>query len=173
MSSLLKKDRKTIICDPDKCTGCEICEFVCSLVHEQEFNPYHANIRRVRIEPILNFALSCQFCKDPACIRACPQKALTQDDKTGRIIIDDAKCDGCAHCIKACQFGAVHMDLREEKARMCDQCKDIELNGQTGPQCVIYCPKEALEFTSLESFSDKVARKSVEMLLNAYLEGKE
>ncbi|MHA1767991.1 MAG: 4Fe-4S dicluster domain-containing protein [Promethearchaeota archaeon] len=168
--SLLKRDRKVIICDPDKCTGCEICEFVCAAVHHNSFNPYYSNIRRIRIEPILNFALTCQFCKDPPCVRSCPEKALTQDEKTGRIIIDDAKCDGCAHCIKACPFGAIHIDLIDEKARMCDQCKDIEINGQTGPQCVIYCPKEALEFTTLESYSDKVARKSVETLLKSYLE---
>ena len=72
--------QKHIIVDPDKCTGCEICEFVCSQVHTGAFNPYFSRIKAIRIEPIINFALGCQFCKDPPCVAVCPWKALEKDE---------------------------------------------------------------------------------------------
>lgn len=161
---MFKRDRKTVICDADLCTGCEICEFACSVMHDDVFQQMHSRIKRVRIEPVVNFSITCQFCKDAPCVRVCPEKSLTQDEDTGRIIVDDNKCDGCAFCIKACPFGAIHIDMRNEKARICDQCFEEE----EGPQCVKYCPKEALEFTTLEAFSDDKRRDSVEKLLREY-----
>lgn len=165
---MFKRDRKTIICDAEKCTGCEICEFVCSLTHEKVFQPYHSKIRRLRIEPIINFAITCQFCKDPPCIGSCPQKALTQDEKTGIIRIDENKCDGCGFCIKACPFGAIKMHLKKEKVIICNQCEGIE----GGPQCVKLCPREALEHTTLDAYADKVSKGAVEKLLKAYVADK-
>ncbi|MHA1144048.1 MAG: 4Fe-4S dicluster domain-containing protein [Candidatus Helarchaeota archaeon] len=163
---MFKRDRKTIICDAEKCTGCEICEFACSIEHDDVFQQMHSRIKRVRIEPIINFAISCQFCKDPACVRVCPQKALSQDDATGRILVDENKCDGCAFCIKACPFGAIIINMRNNKAQMCDQCYERE----DGPACVQYCPKEALIFTTLEAYADEKRFDSVEKLLKEYAE---
>ncbi|MHC1591384.1 MAG: 4Fe-4S dicluster domain-containing protein [Candidatus Helarchaeales archaeon] len=163
---MFKRDRKTIICDADKCTGCEICEFACSIEHEDVFQQMHSRIKRIRIEPVINFALTCQFCRDPPCVASCPQKALTQDEATGRIIVDDNKCDGCAFCIKACPFGAISINMRTDKAQMCDQCHDRE----EGPACVQYCPKEALVFMTLEEYAAQKRAESVERLLREYAE---
>ena len=30
---------KVLVVDPDKCTGCKVCEMICSLHHENEINP--------------------------------------------------------------------------------------------------------------------------------------
>ena len=45
---------KFIVCDPDKCVGCQICEFACSAVKEGVFQPLFSRIRTVRIEPVRN-----------------------------------------------------------------------------------------------------------------------
>ena len=74
--SASKKFHRFIFVDPNLCTGCEICEAVCSFVHDGEFNPLNTRIHRVRIEPIVNIALSCQKCEDAPCIRACMENAI-------------------------------------------------------------------------------------------------
>ena len=42
-------------------------------------------------------------------------------------------------------------------AEMCDQCKDEE----DGPQCVIWCPKDALELTTPDQRAQKARRKLI------------
>ncbi|MHA1229773.1 MAG: 4Fe-4S dicluster domain-containing protein [Candidatus Helarchaeota archaeon] len=153
--------QKHIIVDPEKCTGCEICEFVCSAAHIGAFNPYYSRIRAIRIEPIINFALGCQFCRDPPCAAVCPWNALEKDEETGIILVNSDKCVGCGFCVRACEFGAISMSLSDKIVLICDQCKDQE----DGPQCVKYCPREAISFETLDSFAQKERTKTTEKLI--------
>ena len=41
---------KTISVDPSKCTGCRLCELVCSVKNEGIANPYLARIHVVKWE---------------------------------------------------------------------------------------------------------------------------
>ena len=99
--------RKVIVCDQEKCTGCGICELVCSATKDKNFNPLTSQIRAVRIEPFIDVALACRFCEDAPCVAACPRDALRQNETTGIIIADEYKCNGCGWCIEACEFGAI------------------------------------------------------------------
>ncbi|MEA3459530.1 MAG: 4Fe-4S dicluster domain-containing protein, partial [Chloroflexota bacterium] len=90
-----------IVCDPDKCTGCRMCELACSMAQEGAFAPLLSRIRNVRIEPVIQMTVSCQLCKDPPCVIACPRKALSQSEETGIIIVDEDLCNGCGWCIEA------------------------------------------------------------------------
>ncbi|MBW1659925.1 MAG: 4Fe-4S binding protein, partial [Deltaproteobacteria bacterium] len=36
---------KILVIDPEKCTGCRLCEQVCSVKHERVVNPYRARIK--------------------------------------------------------------------------------------------------------------------------------
>lgn len=144
---------KFIISDPDKCTGCGICELICSASKDGAFNPKISRIRTVKIEPWVDMALVCRFCEDPACVRSCPRKALRQDEKDGLIVVDEIKCDGCGWCIEACKFGALALNPTKKAVVVCDLC-----GGD--PLCVKYCIAEALELTTLDAMSAK-ARKSV------------
>ncbi|MBD3350785.1 MAG: hypothetical protein GF364_04785, partial [Candidatus Lokiarchaeota archaeon] len=54
--------------DPRRCIGCEICESVCAFAHDEVFNPINSRINRIRIEPVINNAMSCLKCKDPDCV---------------------------------------------------------------------------------------------------------
>ena len=157
----LVSEDKIIYIDHDLCTGCEICEFVCSMTHEGSFNPYLSRIKAIRIEPVINWAIGCQFCTDAPCVNSCPRKALSKDEKTGIIILDEDKCTGCGFCVRACDFGAIQLSVKNGKPIVCDLCKDQE----DGPQCIIYCPKEAIKLTTLQSVAETSRRQTVKNLL--------
>jgi Fe-S-cluster-containing dehydrogenase component len=112
-------------------------------------------MRTVRAHKILMTAVACRTCEDPPCVIACPRDALTQDEKTGIIHIDASRCDGCAWCIEACDFGAISINPATKLAEICNMCEDVE----EGPQCVKWCPKEALELTTPDQQSQKTRHK--------------
>jgi len=144
-----------IACDPEKCVGCQICEYVCSHNKTGEFNTFRSRIRTVREHKILMTAVACRTCEDAPCVIACPRDALTQDSDTGVIRVDTGRCDGCAWCIEACDFGAISINPRTKLAEICDLCEDEE----DGPQCVKWCPKEALELTIPDRRAQRTRRK--------------
>jgi Fe-S-cluster-containing hydrogenase component 2 len=121
-----------------------LCEYVCSYTKEGEFNTYRSRIRTVRAHKILMTAVACRTCEDAPCVIACPRKALKQDPETGIIHLDPNLCDGCAWCVEACDFGAISINPATQLGAICDQCADEE----DGPQCVKWCPKDALELTT-------------------------
>ena len=138
-----------IASDSSLCTGCEICESVCSFVHDGEFNPINTRIHRVRIEPLLNAALTCQKCEDAPCIRVCGHKALYKD-KNGSIAVDTERCIGCGFCVRACDFGVISLHIESQKALICDLCEGMKEEfidpavGEKKPQCVEVCPQKAI-----------------------------
>ncbi len=144
-----------IACDPEKCVGCQICEYVCSHNKTGEFNTFRSRIRTIREHKILMTAVACRTCEDAPCVIACPRDALSQDPDTGVIRVDAGRCDGCAWCIEACDFGAISINPRTKLAEICDLCEDEE----DGPQCVKWCPKEALELTSPDRRAQRTRRK--------------
>jgi len=135
--------------------GCQLCEYICSYTKTGEFNTYRSLIRTVRAEEILIVAVACRTCEDAPCVIACPRDALSQDPLTGIIRIDASRCDGCAWCIEACDFGAILINAETKLAEICDLCEDQE----DGPQCVKWCPKEALELTTPDRRAQRARRK--------------
>lgn len=146
---------KYIACDAEKCVGCQLCEYICSYTKTGEFNTYRSRIRTVRSEEILITAIACRTCEDAPCVIACTRDAMKQDPETGVIHIDAARCDGCTWCIEACDFGAISINPVTKLAEVCDLCADHE----DGPQCVIWCPKDALELTTPDQRAQKARRK--------------
>lgn len=146
-----------IACDATKCIGCQLCEYVCSYTKTGEYNTYRSRIRTVRVDEILITAVACRTCEDAPCVIACTRSALTQDPETGIISIDAERCDGCAWCIEACDFGAISINPATKMAEICDQCQDEE----DGPQCVLWCPKDALELTTPDQRSQKARHKLI------------
>ncbi len=144
-----------ITCDPNKCVGCQLCEYICSYTKTGVFNTYRSRVRTVRAHKILMTAVACRTCEDAPCVIACPRSALTQDAVTGIIHVDASRCDGCAWCIEACDFGAISINPETKLTEICDQCEDEE----EGPQCVKWCPKEALELTTPDRRAQRSRRK--------------
>jgi len=154
-----------IVCDPDKCTGCNQCELMCSASKVGVFDPARARIRTVRIEPVVMMSIACRLCEDAPCVVACPRKALTQDPETGVIHVDTDLCDGCAWCIEACDFGAISLNPQTKRVEICDLCADKD-----EPQCVLICQKEALALSTPEQVARQARKEVVRQLLKELLE---
>jgi carbon-monoxide dehydrogenase iron sulfur subunit len=151
--------RKFVVSDSERCIGCQICEYVCSAVKEGGFNPLLSRIRTVRIEPAFNISMACRLCEDPTCVKSCPRNALSKDEKTGIIILDEEKCNGCAWCIETCEFGAIALHSVKKTIIVCDLC-----DGD--PKCLPYCPTEALSLKTPEEISQKTRKKAIMPLMS-------
>ena len=141
-------ERKFVSADPDKCVGCQVCEYICSMTNDKAFNPLKSRIRVVRIDQLINMAVTCRLCENPACVAACPRDALTQSEETGLIAVDKDKCNGCGWCIEACDYGAITLHPEKKVVRICDTCEG-------DPECVKWCPEEALDFVTRDIIAQK------------------
>jgi len=135
---------KFLSVNPEKCVGCSICEFACSLEKEGVLNPIKSRIRIIRGPPFIYIATTCRQCEETPCIRACPKDALFQSEETGAILVDDEKCDGCKWCLEACEYGAIRYDSDANTVVICDLCDG-------NPKCKEMCPEEAIDFVAEES----------------------
>jgi len=69
---------KVLITDGDSCTGCRVCELVCSMTKFGEYNPKKSYIKVMRNREmdvnILTLDLRCDFCNK--CVEWCIPKAI-------------------------------------------------------------------------------------------------
>jgi Fe-S-cluster-containing hydrogenase component 2 len=152
------ESRKFVSVDPSKCTGCGICGYACTLEKgENVWNPLRSRIRVVRMIPLFNFALACRFCEDAQCVKACPEKALAQSEKTGILMIKEKNCKGCDWCIQACPHGGITLHPDTGIAIACDLC-----DGE--PKCIEFCPEEALDLVSTDEAAEKRFNDALEKL---------
>ncbi len=152
------ESRKFVSVDPSKCTGCGICEYACTLEKgETIWNPIRSRIRVVRMTPLFNFALACRFCEDAKCVKACPEKALSQSEKTGIIMLKEKQCKGCDWCVQACDHGGITIHTDTGRAMTCDLCE-----GE--PKCVESCPEEALEMVATDEEAEQRFSGALERL---------
>jgi carbon-monoxide dehydrogenase iron sulfur subunit len=150
--------RKSIFANPDECTGCGICELVCTGFHEKKYGVMKSRIRNVKIGDTIRMPMTCRLCDKPPCVAVCARDALRQDTNTGVIIVDEKRCTGCGWCIQSCQFGAILFHPTKRVPIICDLCDG-------NPACVKECPKEALETTTLDAFSSKIRKSAVKDLI--------
>jgi Fe-S-cluster-containing hydrogenase component 2 len=140
--------------DAQKCTGCRICELVCSQAKEGAFNPKRSRIRVVKMERFfVDLPSTCRQCADAACEDACPARAVTKQP-SGAMRVDEAACTGCGACAEACPFGAIAVGRATGKATVCDLCEG-------DPACVRWCPTEALTFRRPTDPGAKPSKASV------------
>ena len=152
------EQKKFVSVDPSKCTGCGICEYACAIEKGESLgNPMCSRIRVIRMTPLFNFALACRFCEDAQCVKACPEKALVQSEKTGMLMVKDKQCKGCDWCVQACPHGGIMIHSDTGKAVACDLCE-----GE--PKCVEFCPEEALDLVCSDEEADKRFSVALEKL---------
>ena len=128
----------------DLCTGCKICELICTFHHYEVNNPRKARLRIESDEKEIYFKVRvCTQCRKPKCVEACPEGALSKNDE-GITVLDNGKCNNCLICIDACPFGAIlyHPDTGILK---CDLCET----------CIPECPNRALAIKKTTSASAK------------------
>lgn len=127
--------------DEDKCTGCRICELICSFNKGGELNPKRSRIRVVKMDRVLfDLPVLCMQCGKAPCLESCQAGALTQDGD-GVIHVKEQLCTGCEACSEACPVGAISIDPLNKVAIVCDLC-----NGS--PLCVKWCPTGALMYNA-------------------------
>jgi Fe-S-cluster-containing hydrogenase component 2 len=129
---------------PDVCTGCGLCDLMCSLYHEGEQGQSLSRGELVGDRLASEFTFNvCRQCPSPKCYGACPNqdKALCKDG-AGSTYINAGECDGCGDCIEACPFDPPRIKMHPEKgiAFKCDLCRD----RKEGPMCIEYCGFYAL-----------------------------
>lgn len=131
---------KILTVNTAKCTGCGTCELACSIKNTGEFNPSRSRIQVLSLETdFAQMPIVCVQCYRPPCAEICPTEAITRDKTTGIVGVNAALCNGCRMCEDACPFGVIVFSELEQKAVKCELC-----HGD--PQCVLFCPTQALEF---------------------------
>ena len=88
--------QKILMTDYQKCTGCRLCELVCSVMHEGVSNPARSRIKVMKWESEgLYVPMSCQQCEDAPCMNVCPVKAISHDEDFGFLKVDYERLCHC------------------------------------------------------------------------------
>jgi len=149
--------KKVLSYRSENCTGCHLCELVCSSAKEGRFIPSHSRIRIVNnhlegwSRPVV-----CLQCQDPMCMKICSVGAIYRTETSQGypiVSVDQNKCIGCHQCVVACPFGAIEY-VKEIKIIKCDLC-----NGS--PLCVQFCFYDCLEFIELSDEEFQGRAKSI------------
>jgi Fe-S-cluster-containing dehydrogenase component len=147
-----------VIHEPNRCTGCLLCETSCTAVNDGKVSQHLARIKvsgnyqygkegprgawQQRAGEMGNFLLTaetCRQCERPACALACPEGAIFQETKAGAREVDPSKCVGCGTCVRACPWEIPVVDTETDVATKCVLC-----HGYSA--CVSVCPTNALHF---------------------------
>ena len=149
---------KILVFNADHCTGCGLCELMCSLAHTETCNPARSRIRILRMEQAgVNIQKFCQQCEDAACIAACPVSAIDRNKSTGMVEIDDELCIKCQECITACPYQGIYFDSIDDKVIKCDLCGG-------NPKCVMFCETKAIEFMEKDAVALQKRKDSLQDL---------
>ena len=145
--------------DQSRCMGCNSCTVACKdwynvnpgPVRYRKHNTYETDGEGI----FYSFVMSCNHCKEPACLAACGAGAITKR-ADGIVVIDRNKCQDLRACITACPFSepGVADDKQEPLGKdtwkvahpmqKCNMCVELQDKG-TLPVCVRACPAHAIE----------------------------
>jgi len=142
MSKSEQVRRIWILADPLRCSGCRLCEVACTLKHENTIWPEASRIRVFEYIPGINVPQICVQCSDYPCVNACPTKALSVNEETGAVIVNEEKCISCGLCIKACPGKVPRIPKGKKSVVICDLC-----NGD--PECVKVCQEAGYNALSI------------------------
>lgn len=133
-------EQRTFFIRAEFCTGCGMCQMICSLNKTKEINPAKSRIyiQRMVMDGMM-VPHVCVNCKEPPCLDACRRHAIVKDVNTGWVTIDAARCNNCRMCVGECPYSAIIV-TPEKEVVLCDLC-----GGE--PKCAEICPTGAIVFT--------------------------
>ncbi len=130
---------------PRNCSGCRLCELVCSEKHHAGLT--HPRKSRVRVEiehrENKNVPRVCTQCAEHPCLDSCPAEAIGLSPSLKIPVVDAEACTGCRSCVDACPYGLMYFDEEANLALKCDLC-----GGD--PECVKNCLEGAISFVPRE-----------------------
>ncbi|MEE8347981.1 MAG: 4Fe-4S dicluster domain-containing protein [Acidobacteriota bacterium] len=88
----------------------------------------------------------CNHCSYPACLAACPRKAIYKRPEDGIVLVDQSQCRGYRKCVEACPYKKVMYRGNTRISEKCIACyprvegTDPESNGQPmETRCMASC----------------------------------
>ena len=88
----------------------------------------------------------CNHCSYPACLAACPRKAIYKREEDGVVLVDQGRCRGYRKCVEACPFKKAMYRPTSRITEKCIACyprlegKDPETKGKPmETRCMVAC----------------------------------
>ncbi len=81
---------------------------------------------------------TCAHCTYPACLAACPRKAIYKRPEDGIVLIDQSKCRGYRECVRSCPYKKSMFNVETRISEKCVGCYPKIEQGEM-PQCVTNC----------------------------------
>jgi molybdopterin-containing oxidoreductase family iron-sulfur binding subunit len=176
----------SMLIDLTRCIGCDACTVACKQENGTPADVFFARVLNVEAGTYpdvkrVYLPLLCNHCENPACLKACPNKAIFRRDD-GIVLIDQDRCKGTGACVSACPYGNVILTekdnwylpedepyekdfvkprIKENKARKCTLCAHRVDEGLE-PACVVACPTTARIFGDLDDPDSKISKYVVE-----------
>ncbi len=122
---LYEGKRKPVMPSPDPQSGVNWDEDVGALNGEDNYYFYLPRI--------------CNHCTYPACLEACPRKAIYKREEDGIVVIDQDRCQGYRYCIKACPYKKIYFNEVTGKSEKCIFCYPRLEKGEVNA-CAAQCP---------------------------------
>jgi nitrate reductase / nitrite oxidoreductase, beta subunit len=81
---------------------------------------------------------TCAHCTYPACLAACPRKAIYKREEDGIVLIDQSRCKGYGECVRACPYKKSMYNPHTRTSEKRIGCYPAVEQG-IQPQCVVNC----------------------------------
>jgi DMSO reductase family type II enzyme iron-sulfur subunit len=81
----------------------------------------------------------CNHCTKPACLEACPVRAIYKREEDGIVLVDQDKCQGTRLCNQACPYDKVYFNYVTNTSQKCIFCFPRVEQG-IAPACARQCP---------------------------------
>ncbi len=107
----------------------------------------------------------CNHCTYPACVAACPRKAIYKREEDGIVLIDQKRCRGYRECVRACPYKKSMPRSFTGKSEKCISCYPaVENDKQT--QCVQNCIGKIRLFGFLSRQDEAKADNPIDYLVH-------
>jgi len=80
----------------------------------------------------------CNHCTYPACLAACPRKAIYKRPEDGIVLVDQSRCRGYRECVQACPYKKTYFNLATRVAEKCIGCYPALEQGLQN-MCITAC----------------------------------
>jgi ethylbenzene hydroxylase subunit beta/complex iron-sulfur molybdoenzyme family reductase subunit beta len=81
----------------------------------------------------------CNHCTHPACLEACPRKAIEKREQDGIVLINEDRCRGYRFCMEACPYKKIYFNHAKKVSQKCIFCFPRVEQG-VAPACARMCP---------------------------------